>query len=126
MVLELKILSLEKMESKSTTRVKKSDYDKVVFHQLLRGFEESWIPKEEREKLLSFLIPPICTTTQNPTQDRNIAPDLPWDHQRISKGCFLPIVPGFAGLWSGSVTSQMDVLSKMASKLQTACLGLLH
>lgn len=55
MVSELKIFLLEGMEAISTTRVKKFEYDQVVFYQVLYIFEEYKIPTEEREKLLWFL-----------------------------------------------------------------------
>lgn len=55
MVLEMKILFLEEMEARSTTKVKKFEFGKVVFYQLLQRFEDNKIPSEERERLLWFL-----------------------------------------------------------------------
>lgn len=55
MVLELKILPLEEMEARSIARVKKSEFGRVVFRQLLQKFEDNKIPSEKRDRLLWFL-----------------------------------------------------------------------
>lgn len=55
MVLELNILLLKEMEARSTTKINKFKYDKVVFYELLQGFEEYKIHTKEMEKLLRFL-----------------------------------------------------------------------
>lgn len=45
----------------------------------------------------------IYASTQDPTKDRNIAPDLPWDDKGVPKRCHFPIVLGFVRLWSGGM-----------------------
>lgn len=54
MVSELKILLPKEMAAKSTTKVRKSEYDLVVCHQLHK-FEDNKVPLEERQRIVWFL-----------------------------------------------------------------------
>lgn len=45
----------EEIEARSTAKVKKFEFGRVVFCQLLRRFEDNKIPSEERERILWFL-----------------------------------------------------------------------
>lgn len=54
MLSKLKTLLPEEMEAKSTVKIRKSKFGRVVFYQLLQKFEDNKIPSKERERLVIF------------------------------------------------------------------------
>lgn len=53
--IKAKILPPREMEARATRRIKKFEFGKTVFYQLLRGFKDQGIPDDEKRNLLKFL-----------------------------------------------------------------------